>query len=163
MLLSVGPVLAAGWARREFRPNGLVVALTAVTMWTALGGTAVALAAAAVGRSHSDDQRAPFVLIRVPRGGDVRKEPRRRGFAVRRGGTFPGLGPDRLGIAVRPRLPRPARRRCSKPPLTRMPSPPHAPLAKACREQSSLAQATPASRRKRANQALSQLRVDNID
>ena len=101
MLLSVGPVLAAGWARREFRPNGLVVALTAVTMWTVLGGAAAAaLAAAAVGRSHSGDQRAPFVLIRVSRGGDVRKEPRRRGFAVRRGRTFPGLGPDWLGIAV---------------------------------------------------------------
>jgi len=42
VLLSVGPVLAAGWARREFRPNGLVVALTAVTMWTVLGGAAAA-------------------------------------------------------------------------------------------------------------------------
>ena len=33
------------------------------------------------------------VLIRVPRGGDVRNELRRRGFTVRRGDTFPGLGP----------------------------------------------------------------------
>ena len=56
-----------------------------------------------------------------------------------------------------------ARRRCSRPPLTRMPSPPHAPVAKACREQSSLAQAAPASPRKRANQAFSRLRVDNTD
>ncbi len=103
VLLSVGPVLAGGWcAQRIFRPNGLVVAHTAVTMWTVLGGAAaVALAAAAVGRSHSGDQRAPFVLIRVPRGGDVRNELRRRGFAVRRGDTFPGLGPDWLRIAVR--------------------------------------------------------------
>ena len=59
------------------------------------------LAAAAVGRSHSGDQRAPLVLIRVPRGGDVRNGLRRRGFAVRRGDTFPGLGPDWLRIAVR--------------------------------------------------------------
>ena len=72
-----------------------MVAHTAVTMWTVLGGApAAALAAAAVGRSHSGDQRASFVLIRVPRGGDVRNELRRRGFAVRWGDTFPGLGPD---------------------------------------------------------------------
>jgi hypothetical protein len=95
VLLSVGPVLAAGWARKNLRPNGLVVAHAAVTMWTVLGG------AAAVGRSHSGDQRAPFVLIRVPRGGYVRNELRRRGFAVRRGDTFPGLGSDWLRIAVR--------------------------------------------------------------
>lgn len=102
MLLSVGPVLAAGWVRKNLRPNGLVVAHTAVTMWTVLGGAAAAaVAAAAVGRSHSGDQRAPFVLIRVPRGGDVRNELRRRGFAVRRGDTFPGLGSDWLRIAVR--------------------------------------------------------------
>lgn len=102
VLLSVGPVLAAGWARKNLRPNGLVVAHTAVTMWTVLGGAAAAaVAAAAVGRSHSGDQRAPFVLIRVPRGGDVRNELRRRGFAVRRGDTFPGLGSDWLRIAVR--------------------------------------------------------------
>lgn len=47
------------------------------------------------------DQRAPFVLIRVPGGADVRNELRRRGFAVRRGDTFPGLGPDWLRVAVR--------------------------------------------------------------
>jgi histidinol-phosphate aminotransferase len=47
------------------------------------------------------EQRAPFVLIRVPGGGEVRNELRRRGFAVRRGDTFPGLGPDWLRVAVR--------------------------------------------------------------
>ena len=57
----------------------------------------------------------------------------------------------------------PARRRCSRPPLTQMPSPLHAPAAKACREQSSLAEAAPARPRKRANQAFSRLRADNID
>lgn len=47
------------------------------------------------------EQRAPFVLIHVLNGLDVRNELRRRGFAVRRCDTFPGLGPDWLRIAVR--------------------------------------------------------------
>ena len=47
------------------------------------------------------DQRAPFALIRVPGGARVRGELRRLGYAVRRGDTFPGLGPDWLRIAVR--------------------------------------------------------------
>ncbi|MET7399043.1 Rv2231c family pyridoxal phosphate-dependent protein CobC [Dactylosporangium sp. NPDC005572] len=42
-----------------------------------------------------------FVLIRVPDGIRVREALRTRGFAVRRGETFPGLGPDWLRIAVR--------------------------------------------------------------
>jgi histidinol-phosphate aminotransferase len=42
-----------------------------------------------------------FVLIRVPGGERVRAALRERGFAVRRGETFPGLGPDWLRIAVR--------------------------------------------------------------
>jgi histidinol-phosphate aminotransferase len=46
-----------------------------------------------------------FVLIRLPRGtGEaVRQGVRARGFAVRRGDTFPGLGPDHLRVAVRDR------------------------------------------------------------
>jgi histidinol-phosphate aminotransferase len=47
------------------------------------------------------EQRAPFVLINVRDGSEVRNGLRRRGFAVRRGDTFPGLGPDWLRIAVR--------------------------------------------------------------
>jgi histidinol-phosphate aminotransferase len=47
------------------------------------------------------EQRAPFILIRVPGGGQVREALRRRGYAVRRGDTFPGLGPDWLRVAVR--------------------------------------------------------------
>jgi histidinol-phosphate aminotransferase len=43
----------------------------------------------------------PFVLVRVPCGLEVRETLRRKGFAVRRGDTFPGLGPDWLRIAVR--------------------------------------------------------------
>ncbi|MER7002562.1 Rv2231c family pyridoxal phosphate-dependent protein CobC [Dactylosporangium sp. NPDC000555] len=42
-----------------------------------------------------------FVLIKVAGGEQVRAALRERGFAVRRGETFPGLGPDWLRIAVR--------------------------------------------------------------
>lgn len=46
---------------------------------------------------------APFLLLRVPDGNRVRNDLRERGIAVRRCDTFPGLGPDFLRIAVRPR------------------------------------------------------------
>ncbi len=42
-----------------------------------------------------------FVLVHVPNGAWVRQELRALGYAVRRGDTFPGLGPDWLRIAVR--------------------------------------------------------------
>ena len=45
--------------------------------------------------------RASFLLVRVADGLTVRAALRARGFAVRRGDTFPGLGPDWLRIAVR--------------------------------------------------------------
>jgi histidinol-phosphate aminotransferase len=45
--------------------------------------------------------RSSFVLVRVADGAAVRAALRERGFAVRRGDTFPGLGPDHLRIAVR--------------------------------------------------------------
>ncbi|SFA92919.1 histidinol-phosphate aminotransferase [Amycolatopsis marina] len=45
--------------------------------------------------------RAPFVLVRVSEGDHVRAALRSAGYAVRRGDTFPGLGPDWLRIAVR--------------------------------------------------------------
>ncbi|WP_341717266.1 Rv2231c family pyridoxal phosphate-dependent protein CobC [Micromonospora sp. FIMYZ51] len=44
-----------------------------------------------------------FVLIHRPGADRIRVELRRRGWAVRRGDTFPGLGPDWLRIAVRDR------------------------------------------------------------
>jgi histidinol-phosphate aminotransferase len=44
---------------------------------------------------------ASFVLIEVADGLAVRAALRHEGFAVRRGDTFPGLGPDWLRIAVR--------------------------------------------------------------
>lgn len=46
--------------------------------------------------------RGPFVLVRVEGGAGLRESLRDRGYAVRRGDTFPGLGPDWLRIAVRP-------------------------------------------------------------
>jgi histidinol-phosphate aminotransferase len=42
-----------------------------------------------------------FVAIRLEEADQVRLELRQRGYAVRRGDTFPGLGPDWLRIAVR--------------------------------------------------------------
>jgi histidinol-phosphate aminotransferase len=47
------------------------------------------------------DPRSSFVLLRVPRGAQVRQALRDRGWAVRRGDTFPGLTPDHLRVAVR--------------------------------------------------------------
>ncbi len=46
--------------------------------------------------------RGPFVLVQVPGGAVLREALRAKGYAVRRGDTFPGLGPDWLRIAVRP-------------------------------------------------------------
>ena len=69
-------------------------------------GTLIRLLAE-VGLSPVGSPAAPFVLVdttplragREP--GWARQALRRRGFAVRRGDTFPGLGPDWIRIAVR--------------------------------------------------------------
>ncbi|WP_328392031.1 Rv2231c family pyridoxal phosphate-dependent protein CobC [Nocardia sp. NBC_00416] len=45
---------------------------------------------------------APFLLLRVEHGDMLREYLRRKGIAVRRCDTFPGLGPDHLRVAVRP-------------------------------------------------------------
>ena len=45
--------------------------------------------------------RASFVLLRVPGAARVRARLRERGWAVRRGDTFPGLSADHLRVAVR--------------------------------------------------------------
>ncbi|WP_018658512.1 Rv2231c family pyridoxal phosphate-dependent protein CobC [Actinomadura flavalba] len=47
------------------------------------------------------DARASFLCVRVPDALGIRALLRQRGFAVRRGDTFPGLGPDWLRLAVR--------------------------------------------------------------
>ncbi|WP_316742316.1 Rv2231c family pyridoxal phosphate-dependent protein CobC [Streptomyces sp. MK7] len=43
----------------------------------------------------------PFVLVRLPGAAEVRHRLRERGYAVRRGDTFPGLGAEWLRVAVR--------------------------------------------------------------
>jgi histidinol-phosphate aminotransferase len=43
----------------------------------------------------------PFLLLRLPGADAVRERLRAAGIAVRRGDTFPGLGPDYLRVAVR--------------------------------------------------------------
>ena len=47
------------------------------------------------------DPAGPFVLVHHPHAAALREGLRRRGFAVRRGDTFPGLGPQWLRIAAR--------------------------------------------------------------
>jgi histidinol-phosphate aminotransferase len=47
------------------------------------------------------DPAASFLLVRTPAGDALRAGLRRRSVAVRRGDTFPGLGPDWTRVAVR--------------------------------------------------------------
>lgn len=60
------------------------------------------LAALPAVRVHGEPA-ASFVLIHLPGADRVRERLRTAGFAVRRGDTFPGLGPDWLRLAVRDR------------------------------------------------------------
>ncbi|GAA1794375.1 Rv2231c family pyridoxal phosphate-dependent protein CobC [Planosporangium flavigriseum] len=57
--------------------------------------------AALPGVRVTGEPTSSFVLIEVPDGLAVRDRLRERGYAVRRGDTFPGLGPDWLRLAVR--------------------------------------------------------------
>lgn len=59
--------------------------------------------AAIPGVAVTPGANGPFLLLQVPDGPAVREALRDRGFGVRRGDTFPGLGPDRLRVAVRDR------------------------------------------------------------
>ncbi|PRX48235.1 histidinol-phosphate aminotransferase [Prauserella shujinwangii] len=54
-----------------------------------------------LGVEVAGEPRAPFVLVRLPGAARVRLALREAGYAVRRGDTFPGLGPDWLRLAVR--------------------------------------------------------------
>ncbi|MGW6136564.1 Rv2231c family pyridoxal phosphate-dependent protein CobC [Streptomyces sp. NPDC055144] len=58
---------------------------------------------AAEGVSVAGPAEGPFVLVRAPGAAALRARLRERGFAVRRGDTFPGLGADWLRLAVRDR------------------------------------------------------------
>ncbi|HET6533509.1 MAG TPA: Rv2231c family pyridoxal phosphate-dependent protein CobC [Actinoplanes sp.] len=53
------------------------------------------------GITVAGDPASAFVAVRLDNADKVRLELRRRGWAVRRGDTFPGLGADWLRIAVR--------------------------------------------------------------
>jgi histidinol-phosphate aminotransferase len=53
------------------------------------------------GATVPGEPASAFVLVRLPGAGRVRSGLRARGFAVRRGDTFPGLGADWLRVAVR--------------------------------------------------------------
>lgn len=55
----------------------------------------------AAGLAVVDDPQGPFVLAHHPRAAELRAGLRERGIAVRRGDTFPGLGPTWLRLAVR--------------------------------------------------------------
>ncbi|MFH8987594.1 Rv2231c family pyridoxal phosphate-dependent protein CobC [Streptomyces sp. NPDC017940] len=55
------------------------------------------------GVSVAGPAEGPFVLVRVDGAREVRARLRERGFAVRRGDTFPGLGPEWVRVAVRDR------------------------------------------------------------
>ncbi|WP_216215443.1 Rv2231c family pyridoxal phosphate-dependent protein CobC [Amycolatopsis aidingensis] len=103
---------------RAVQPPWSVSSLAAVAMVACSSPAAVAEAGALAATAERDREllvagltelgitvadlpRAPFVLIRVPDGERVRLALRRAGYALRRGDTFPGLGPDWLRIAVR--------------------------------------------------------------
>jgi histidinol-phosphate aminotransferase len=57
--------------------------------------------ASAPGIRVAGNPASSFVLVRVAHGPLLRDRLRERGYAVRRGDTFPGLGPDWLRLAVR--------------------------------------------------------------
>jgi histidinol-phosphate aminotransferase len=61
----------------------------------------LAAALAGLGLRVVPDPRASFLCVHVPDGLAVREALRSRGYAARRGDTFPGLGPDWLRVAVR--------------------------------------------------------------
>ncbi|MFG2950240.1 Rv2231c family pyridoxal phosphate-dependent protein CobC [Streptomyces adustus] len=56
---------------------------------------------AAAGVRVVEPAEGPFLLVRMPAAGAVRRRLRTLGFAVRRGDTFPGLGEEWIRLAVR--------------------------------------------------------------
>ncbi|GAA1562393.1 Rv2231c family pyridoxal phosphate-dependent protein CobC [Kribbella sancticallisti] len=95
------PALAAAIACSNERALG-DAAQAAVDLERQRAHLLTGLGAAGLGVSTYGVPRGPFVLVRVDGAAEVREALRERGFAVRRGDTFPGLGPDWLRIAVRP-------------------------------------------------------------
>lgn len=82
-------------------PEALAESAAAARELDALRAGQAADLAAVPGVSVIGPARAPFLLLDVHNGAKVRSALRDRGIAVRRGDTFPGLGPDHLRVAVR--------------------------------------------------------------
>jgi histidinol-phosphate aminotransferase len=116
-----GYVLAAPGQIRELaahQPHWSVNTLALVAATTCLGPAGVrhrahvaealtvntshlAAALCGAGLEPVPDPAAPFVLARHPFAARLRERLRERGYAVRRGDTFPGLGPDWIRVAAR--------------------------------------------------------------
>jgi len=94
------PALAAAIACTA--PRAIAEAETWARALTADRDSLAAALSALPGAHVVPHARASFLLLRLPDGESVRTRLRTRGYAVRRGGTFPGLGPDWLRVAVRP-------------------------------------------------------------
>lgn len=58
---------------------------------------------AGAGLRPVEGSEGPFILLRAPEAPALRERLRERGFALRRGDTFPGLGSEWLRVAVRDR------------------------------------------------------------
>jgi len=119
--LRVGYLLASGDLVERLRaaqPLWAVSTLALIAVETCLARGPVAMAAkqaAALGEQReqlasallalgvqvSPGSQAPYLLCHVPGRPDVRAALRERGIAVRRGDTFPGLGPEHWRTAVR--------------------------------------------------------------
>jgi histidinol-phosphate aminotransferase len=114
-LLAAADVVALLAAGQPLWPvsTPALTACVATATGTALSEVAEWAAALAAQRAHLlgllggidavrvvPDPSASFVLLDTPRA-DVRSRLQREGFAVRRGETFPGLGPGWIRVAVR--------------------------------------------------------------
>jgi histidinol-phosphate aminotransferase len=88
--------VAAGCMSEPARREAGEAAVQTAARRVALAG----LLSALPGVEVSPGAAANFLLVHVVRGRVVRESLRRKGFAVRRGDTFPGLGEDWLRVAV---------------------------------------------------------------
>jgi histidinol-phosphate aminotransferase len=82
-------------------PRALTEAAAAATEIGAHRRYLIDRLASVLGVATVPGARGPFVLARVRRGTRIWAELRRHGIPVRRGDSFPGLGPGWLRIAVR--------------------------------------------------------------
>ncbi|HLI57533.1 MAG TPA: aminotransferase class I/II-fold pyridoxal phosphate-dependent enzyme, partial [Actinomycetota bacterium] len=111
----IGPPQAVAALRAARQPWSVSTPALAVLEAYAAGEIDTEAVAAAAGRERARfaaalaalpgvelwPSAANFLLLRVPDGPAVRQGLHRRGIAVRRGDTFPGLSPDHLRVAVR--------------------------------------------------------------